>query len=303
VPLVTTPVSISEALKMGRVDEALVYRQIEEDLQFASDNLPKVYDAANIGRATNGAAKTLLGKVYLTEKKWADAANVLGDVVTNGPYKVLPKITDVFNVATEINDEVIFSIRFMKGGTGEGHGAWFSSTDGTTHRTTSIYNAYAATDTRKALLDMVKNGANYYLRKYQDTPSSSQDVSNDFIVLRFADVLLMYAEALNEQGYSANGDAFTYLNQIRTRAGVKTYAAADLPDQIAFRDAVLNERRLELPVENHRWFDLVRTGQAESVMKAAGFRYDTFRTLYPVPQSEIQRINDPALMFQNEGYQ
>jgi hypothetical protein len=116
----------------------------------------------------------------------------------------------------------------------------------------------------------------------------------------------MYAEALNEAGYAPDGDAFTALNRVRGRVGLPAKTATDLPDQAAFRDAVLQERRVELAFEGHRWFDLVRTGRALPVLqaKAALIGIRTAVTadnlLFPIPQSQID-IN-PTKIEQNRGY-
>ncbi len=114
----------------------------------------------------------------------------------------------------------------------------------------------------------------------------------------------MYAEALNEQGYVADGPAFTYLNQIRTRAGLpsktsnNTDAALRVADQAAFRLAVEQERRVELAFEGHRWFDLVRTNRAQAVLGSLGMQ--AHHVVFPIPQSQID-IN-PSLIVQNPNY-
>jgi hypothetical protein len=118
-----------------------------------------------------------------------------------------------------------------------------------------------------------------------------------------ADILLMYAEALNEVSYSP--DAFTRLNAVRSRGGASVYTAAGLPDQANFRTAVLNERRLELPLELHRWFDLVRTNTTAAAFANSGLTpisFQSYQYLYPIPQSEINIMSNPATFPQNQGY-
>lgn len=125
-------------------------------------------------------------------------------------------------------------------------------------------------------------------------------------MIRYADVLLMYAESLNEIGYQPGGEAMTYLNQIRTRAGLSNKTAIDIPNQQAFRLAMEQERRFELAFEGHRWFDLVRTGRAVTVMNSKKDQIGLVRTLtdndliFPVPQSQID-INRSKIN-QNPGY-
>ncbi|MNL34574.1 SusD family protein [compost metagenome] len=143
-----------------------------------------------------------------------------------------------------------------------------------------------------------------YVIKYSGVPAASLDSDNNWIVLRYADVLLMYAEALNEIGYVADGPAFGYLNQIRGRAGLgnKTsnnpVAALRVPDQATFRLAIEQERRVELAFEGHRWFDLVRTDRALTLLGSRGMQ--AHHNVFPVPQSQID-IN-PGVIIQNPLY-
>ena len=143
-----------------------------------------------------------------------------------------------------------------------------------------------------------------YVSKYLGQPADNLDSDNNWIVLRYADVLLMYAEALNELGFAANGEAFLYLNQVRIRAGLasKTSNNSDpslqVASQAAFRLAIEQERRVELAFEGHRWFDLVRTNRALAVLASLGMK--AHHVLLPVPNSQIE-IN-PGVVTQNPGY-
>jgi len=124
-------------------------------------------------------------------------------------------------------------------------------------------------------------------------------------VLRYADVLLMIAECLNEQGFVANGEAFDLLNQVRTRAGLPNKTAADINSQTAFRTALFHERQVELAFENHRWYDLVRSGNAVTIMNAHGvkekqqhayipsnaYQVSNNRLLLPIPQTDVNLDN------------
>ena len=140
--------------------------------------------------------------------------------------------------------------------------------------------------------------------KFFDAIGTGNDAGNNFIVIRYADVLLMYAEALNEVSYDATGtgDAFKYLNSVRARAGVASLTPAQLPDQASFRNATLQERNLELALEGERWFDLLRSGQAISALAAVGITVQPYQLLYAVPQTEIDVINNPNNFPQNPGY-
>jgi hypothetical protein len=308
-PLVVTPTSASEAKKHIRNTTVEVYGAIEADLKAAITALPTSFTAANTGRATQGAAKALLAKVLLTQKKYAEAINILKDLVpatTNiYGYRLLPNVADVFSVANKNNAEIIFAVRYNKAIVGQGHGLnqYFNqpSID------PLLTAAYSNVDTRKDLLNTVTvNANNKPVKKYQDTfDPSNNTLGNDYIILRYADVLLMYAEALNEVGYSSTGEAFTYLNAVRTRAIAANFTSTNLPDQLSFRTAVLQERRLELPLELHRWFDLVRTNTAITALQNSGLTKITiqpFQYIYPIPQDEINVMNNPVGFPQNPNY-
>jgi hypothetical protein len=138
-------------------------------------------------------------------------------------------------------------------------------------------------------------------RKFIDTPVNNA-AGNDFPVLRYADVLLLHAEAINELGYSST--AFTSLNLVRKRAGLAELTSAELPDQASFRNEIYKQRRLELAFECDRWFDLVRTNTAIAAIEACGKKITiaSFRFLYPIPQQEIDIMNNPGGFPQNPGY-
>ena len=328
VPLVVKMINNpQEGYSYGRNPSAEVYTQIITDLTEAEAVLPHEFTGADIGRATKGAAAALLGKVYLTQKRWDLAIPQLKKVIDNvalNRYQIMPTYAGVFGIANENNRESIFEVQFKKGATGEGSpftnqfapigsGTAVVSVGnplGQNIPTAEMSNAYEPGDVRKAV--SMRNsyvlGANTvqhnYIVKYAGVPAANLDSDNNWIVLRYADVLLMYAEALNEQGYVADGPAFTYLNQIRGRAGLlnKTSNNANLAlrvaDQAAFRLAIEQERRVELAFEGHRWFDLVRTGRAVTLLAAKGMQ--PHHALFPIPQSQID-IN-PALIKQNPDY-
>ena len=328
VPLVTKVINNpQEGYTYSRNPSAEVYAQIVTDLADAEAVLPHEFTGADIGRATKGAAAALLGKVYLTQKRWDLAAPQLKKVIDNvglNKYQLLPTYAGVFGIANENNRESIFEVQFKKGSAGEGSpytnqfapigsGTAVVSIGnplGQNIPTADMSNAYEANDARKvaSMRNSYVLGANTvqhnYIVKYLGVPAANLDSDNNWIVLRYADVLLMYAEALNEQGYVADGPAFTYLNQVRLRAGllIKTSNNANLAlrivNQAAFRLAIEQERRVELAFEGHRWFDLIRTDRAVTVMAGKGIQ--SHHVLFPIPQSQID-IN-PSLIKQNPGY-
>ncbi|GAB3752524.1 RagB/SusD family nutrient uptake outer membrane protein [Spirosoma pomorum] len=304
VPLVLTAGTTNDARSYTRNEVTAIYAAIEADLTAAIAGLPASYTGNDIGRATSGSARGLLGKVYVTEKKYDLAVSTLRELVTGTRYQLLPNVADVFAVSNKNNAELLFAVKYRKGGLlGEGHGSWFGTSIGDNIEP-SLRAAYPAGDKRLPLTVQVPvpSSINAVPRKFYDELSSTNDVGNDFPVLRYADVLLLYAEALNQVGYQANGDAFAALNRVRTRAGVATYTSAQLATKEAFQTAVIAERRLELALESDRWFDLVRTGTAVEAIKVTGITMPAYRVLYPIPQSEIDVYNNSTTFPQNQGY-
>jgi hypothetical protein len=327
VPLVLKSVSSpEEGYSIGRAPVAEVYAQIEKDLTEAEAVLPRTYTGVDVGRATSGAAKAFLAKVYLTQRKFAQAATKLKEVIDSGVYDLLPSFAAVFSAAAKNHREAVFEIQYRSGGLNEGNPTPSSFApensgnavipfggDGNNQPTIDLENAFEPGDQRKAITVATSyvNAAGVtvparFTRKFMDSPPVKYDNNNNLPVIRYADVLLMYAEALNENGFAANGDAFRFLNAVRRRAGLPERTATDLPSQAAFRLAVEQERRVELACEGHRWFDLVRTGRAIPVMNAKrtalGLRTDLNPNLliFPIPQAQID-IN-PSLIRQNPGY-
>ncbi|WP_242085241.1 RagB/SusD family nutrient uptake outer membrane protein [Aestuariivivens sediminis] len=303
VPLITTEISVSETANIKRDPITEIYGQIEKDLTDASNGLPLTYPTSEAGRVTSGAASGLLAKVYLTQNKFSLAKLELEKVIHSNIYSLLPNIASVFSPSNEMNAEIVFAVRSAKGGD-EGRSLAFDYTQNPTIAE-DLLNAYDPTDERLPLVEYVTvSGSRKVPQKYFDTLSVLNDVGTDIAVLRYADILLMYAEVLNEEGYVDNDDstAFQNLNMVRERAGVLPYTTLELVNQVTFRDAVLKERRLELALEFHRWYDLKRTGTALSTFSALGIEIQECKLIYPIPQDELDVVQDPTRFPQNECY-
>lgn len=315
VPLVTKVISGTEAYQINRSEIADIYTQIVSDLTDAGTKLPATYTGTAIGRATKGAAASLLGKVYLTQKQYPQAAQALKSVIDAGTYNLLPAYASVFLDANAHNKESIFEIAYKANSQGEGstfatnfspkRGALYitgqGSGQGYNRPTQGVIAAYESGDLRKgvSLSETWTDGKQVYAdpyvkKQFMTTLSTAYDGDANWILLRYADVLLMYAEALNEQGQT--DQALTYLNQTRTRAGLTGLTSLTQADA---RLALEQERRVELAFEGHRWFDLVRTGRALTVMKATGKTLSERDLLFPIPQQQID-IN--PLLKQNTDY-
>ncbi len=327
VPLVTNVITVPESYEFGRTSVTEVYASIISDLQVAESNLPASYSGSDIGRATKGAAQGLLGKVYLTRKDFPNAKSYLEKVIDSDNYHLLPNYSFLWDLQHENNLESLFEVQYKKGGTDTGSpfanrfaprfsGAivvQVGGTGSTNAPTDDMAAAYEAGDLRKDLsmvwgfIDENNDSIKWkWINKYWDVPFVSNDSDNNWPVLRYADILLMYAEALNEIGYSASGDAFDYLNLIRLRAGLPSITSDNIDpayraaDQQAFRLAIEQERRVELAFENHRWYDLLRTGRALEVMSSKGYTVSDKDLLFPIPLEVIE--SNPEMIKQNPGY-
>jgi starch-binding outer membrane protein, SusD/RagB family len=327
VPLITTPLTIEESYARGREQVDKIYEEvIIPDLMEAESKLAVKYSGADVGRATRGAAKSLLGKVYLTRKDFAKAEAKLQEVTTLG-YALLPNYNSLFDFTKdEHHSEYIFDIEYEEGLSGEGNcfttnftpkdpaiAAFYGVTggqNGNNNPPQSLFALFPEGDKRKEVtaanghvnkdgvfipLLPTSNDVQTFTKKYMVRLLASCDSRANWKVIRYADVLLMYAEALNENGKT--NEALEYLNQVRTRAGLQPYSG--LSQDVA-RENIYLERRLELSFEGHRWFDLVRTGRALEVMAPQGMK--AYMTVFPIPLNQIQLINDPAIFPQNPGY-
>ena len=308
VPATKHVVSAAEALKVARYSDEQMFDLIAGDLKEIVDNnyLPETYSSADMGRATSGAAKALLGKVYLTFHKWTEAKDILSQLI--GKYQLVSPIAQVFDVDNKNNNEIIFAVHFNKEIEGEGHSYWYNLTNASddTNQTSSLLNTFPTGDARKDLITYVQVEKNVRLmNKFYDTKSPTfKTVGNDQILLRYADVLLMYAEALNEIQYDASEGslALKYLNAVRQRAGISNLTVKQLPTQEKFRKGILIERQREFPYEGQRWFDLVRMGFAKSVMAENGVEIKDYQLLFPIPQQEIEKVGNKSILWQNPGY-
>ena len=341
VVIITEPLETpSEAWEYERQPVDEVYELIESDLNTAVALLPVSYEAEDVGRVTKGAALSLLGKVYLTQKEYEQAISTLTEVTTLG-YSLLPDYADVFDPANKNHEESIFEVQFQ-GDNELGEYSNFIYTFAPRESVGAVINfpgqngggwnipsldmiaAYEEGDLRKEV--SLKEGYTSlegewvpvpYINKYNHPHAIRERTDDNWPILRYADVLLMLAEATNE--VSGPTEAYPYLNAVRERAGLAPLSGLD---QAAFRTAVLQERRVELAFENHRWFDLKRTkspqeladflnayGQRERSnpttdrggipFSAADYVFEPYEVLFPIPAEQILINGD---LTQNPGY-
>ena len=313
VPLVLKETtSVDEGKSHTRASAEEVYAAIINDLEEAKV-LPVSHSGGDIGRATRGAAMALLGKVYLAMGDFEAALAELKAVIDLGIYQLLPVFEDVFDPNNDNHAESVFDVQFKGGGgTGSNFQHRFAplfsaqvvvevgSGNGDCVPTDEFYNAFENGDLRMDLtvqpgftLDGEFNAVMFTNKYTLGVPVGVNDASNNWPVIRYSDVLLMYAEALNEQGFQPAGEAFTYLNEVRARAGLPEKSAGNadpdlsVDDQEAFRMAIEQERLIELAFEGHRWFDLVRTGRAIAVMANQGYTVQEHQMIFPIPDSQL----------------
>lgn len=336
VPLVIDrSIGSEEVTTIGRASKAEIYAQIESDLQYAVTNLN--WSQPVKGRATKGAALALLGKVYLFQNKFADAATVLDRVINEGNYSLMPNYEDLWLAANENNSETVFDVEYsaLEGGSYdcliclEGNAAaGFNGirqyegpfyADGNSYNlpTSKLYNSFSVNDLRRDLsilhidsfisiqadpgsISYATGGGghtgyynNKYIKRQAELGLPDDDLTSplNYKVIRYADVLLMAAEAHNRNGN--DGQALTYVNLVRARANMSDLSATGT----LLTEQIWAERNLELAGEGHRFFDLVRTGKAADEI-------DGFQTgkheLFPLPQVEIDLSG--GSWTQNPGY-
>lgn len=313
IPLILTETrSVEEGKDHVQVSADVIYGQIIQDLVEAGPLLPVSYASDNIGKATRGAAETLLAKLYLTVGDNSAAETVLRRIISDYGYDLLPDYADLWGVENENNDESIFEVQFQGGGFGTGNlftnqfsplpELPISVGDFRNRPTRDMLAAYEPNDSRLlasmdttyvdeqgVLLTNSANDARFILKYGLENAFNEDDAPNNFVVLRYADVLLMLAEALGE-----SDEAYDLINQVRNRAGL---GPIDAGTPGTFEDKLLQERRVELAFENHRWADLKRFGVAESVMQAQG---KSPNLLFAIPQRELDL--NPETFVQNPGY-
>lgn len=312
VPLVTEEVvTLGDVTYPERAPEATVYGQIIADFKDAETGLPVTYSAADQGRATQGAAKAFLAKVYLTQGQYQLAADKAAEIMKPPfAYGLWDNYSDVFLIKNEFGKEYIFDVSFVGGASGGQGGsliAFFAQENnpvqgrgfGSFKPTDELYASFDPTDKRIPVFFTKGTDNKYYCNKWVDPTSLTASTSgNNIPLMRYADVVLMYAEAYNKVHTPVDGnEAYTAVNSIRIRAGLPALSGLT-QDQL--NTAILNERRLELCFEGHRWFDLKRTGTFLSLLQAKGYTVADKDMMLPVPQFEIDLNKN--LKPQNLGY-
>lgn len=324
VPVVVSEVNINDieavnSIVYTRKTKQQTYAQIEIDLLEAIDALPlkSQYSTSDIGRATKGAAQGLLAKVYLYQQKWQQAFDMSGLVMASNEYSLMTNYADVWRNVGENKSESVFEVQatiengiiqfsYVQAPRGTPDLGWGFNTP-----SLSLANAYESGDLRKnatimfvpgtlwdgLVLTNTINNPRYNYKSYQSATAEPWNGNRDITaknlrILKYSDVLLIRAEAAFT--ISNLPEALTQINKIRTRAG--------LPITLSLtQQSIWKERRLEMAMEQDRWFDLIRTGQAETAMALDGKTFVVGKhEVFPIPQEQI--IASGGLLVQNNGY-
>lgn len=333
VPLV---LRLDSDINPPRAPKSEVYAQIISDLEFAEQHLPGSYPAGNgLGRATRFAATGLLAKVYLTLGEWQKCIDKCNVIINSGQFGLYEDFAEAFRIPNENGKETIFSVGF---GTANNSISFWESgqfnvrllprklsgqipgvnAQGWQVATQHLYDSFDPQDRRREVtflttienVDGTVTTVEPHIQKYWDKVNEplAGNTDHDFPYLRYSDILLMKAEAINELNNGPTAEAYDAINQVRKRARFDgTEELPILPDlqglsYEAFKEALLLERRHEFVAEGHRWLDLVRFGKLQELVPLAkpGVQPQPYHVLFPVPQGEIDL--NPNLLPQNPGY-
>lgn len=336
VPLVDRVLAPSE-YKMPRATADAIWDLIEKDLTEASLDLWKrnEYAQEDLGRITQGAAQALLAKAYMWRSKWNEANQATQAIIQSNVYTLVPEYNEIFTLSGENNSESVFEIQYMNASGGNwgknaanegsftnvftrargqfaGYGfniptqdfvdEFFKEGFEDPRLVSTVFRVGDAMGTRGIFTIDATGGIPYiyYSKKYfsdlsEDAPFGDPNPNggtNDRVI-RYSDVLLMHAESSYHLGKEQ--EARDHVNLVRKRVGIPDISFSGN----ALLEAIYRERRIELGLEAHRFFDLVRTGRAPQVLGPLGFVAGRHE-LFPIPQSQIQASNGAVV--QNPGY-
>lgn len=329
IPIITVTIDVPSDAFAPKSSIADIDEFIMEDLEIAEETLPLTWPSFP-GRATSGFAKALFAKLYLYQEDWANAYNKCKEVIDSQVYMLDPSLVNLFERGGNNGVESIFEIQqtvtengdsfnnnyfISQGvrGTGDWNLGWGFNTP-----TQNLVDAFEPGDLRKAntILESGQDDGGFGSGTLPDSPPLAQKYWNkkaytmdnirtdlgingnrweNIKIIRYADVILMAAEAGNESGAASPSEVAGFLNQVRSRAGLSNTTAAS---QSALRDAIKQERRVELALEEYRFYDLVRWGDAPLVLASLG--YLPKHALYPIPQEAIDQSG--GIIVQNPNY-
>ncbi len=324
VPLVTSKIDINDTQTINdvvyhRKSKTETYAQIETDLLDAINKLPLKgqYATNDKGRATKGSAQALLAKAYLYQERWQDAYTMSGNVISSAQYSLMTNYADVWKEIGENGSESIYEVQAtltkglqdytnVQGPRGTPDLGWGFNTP-----SLALVNSFEPGDVRKnASIIFISSvlwdgfvapttwtNPRYNYKSYQSSIAESWNgdrtqTAKNLRILKYSDILLIRAESAFHLGLTS--EAVDRVNDIRIRAGLAAVSTVTL-------ESILKERRAEMAMEHDRWFDIVRTGQAQAAMTANGKTFIVgTHELFPIPTNQI--ITSGELLTQNPGY-
>ena len=324
IPLPLKPLTPDESYNYLREDEDVVYQQIISDLMYAKSTLPASYTGGEVGRVTKYGAAAVLAKAYLTMGDKAKAQAELEEIINSGLYSLDANADGTVNADdykyifmpdTKNSQSSLVEVQYLKGenAVNSGHQQEYTPFhwafhlpalnetfrgNGMNTPTQDIMSEFEPADTVRKNISVYPGYVNLDTDQFVDYPFTMKFydpnwryAGQNFEVIRYADILLMYAEVTEDP---------TYLNMVRARVGLPGYGEPGYPAEYnTLALAIEHERRMELCFEFHRFFDLVRTGRAVAVMQAKGFDVNDNKLLFPVP---LRAIDVNPQLSQNTGY-
>ncbi|NGF58243.1 RagB/SusD family nutrient uptake outer membrane protein [Parapedobacter sp. SGR-10] len=323
VPIVDRVMTEQELLQLTRPSVEVTLTFAAQNLITASELLPETSTGKDIGRATKYAAFGLLGRLYLFNKQYDKAKAALEEVIDSENYNLYDDFADCFKNTKDNGEEHVFQIQYTSGLINQGNQLVYTLVPENIRSplfpnggrslwlavSKDLYESYEEQDIRRDVTiqkgyttssGVIDTETLLYVKyAHGDVPGIPEDNDVNLSVLRYTDILLMYAEVLNELEFEANGEALEILNNIRDRGDATLYEATDLTSQEDFREAIFHERRLELACEFLRWFDLVRMDRTRATSILENFvsqvnegngtyKFDSKFYLLPIPASERQ---------------
>lgn len=336
VPLIEHEMTTAQILVTARSTQAVTLDSAASDLETAAILLPGVWPlASDLGRATQYAAEGILARLYFFQSNFTAALPLLNNIIGSGQYTLASSYPNCFLNQYNNSPEQVFQIQFLSGNLGQGTALPAYSVPYNVESplfpeggnsiflilTHDLYDTYEPGDQRQGFTishgytntaGQVDTTTCFYIKyAHGAIPAVNNDYGVNLPILRYTDVELMYAEALNEGGYNPSGQAFAILNTIRARAGLAPLTPVTVPDQQTFRTALFHERRVEFAGEYLRWFDLVRSGTALQVINAllatpaegsGSYQMKSTNLLFPIPGIELTINPNKQYMYQNPGY-
>ena len=291
----------------------MIIADLENTIAYGNSARYPNISADDLGKANAWSAKALLAKVYLTLGRKADALPLLTDIIANSGYGLESTYEKVFSIDNELNREILFTIRY-KSGLGNlgspfttsfapalptrdanGRPVFVVSNQGDNAPGQEYLDSFitdpitdslniTSPDVRRSFIRKSRDASTpqkLFYTKYWYSLSVRDDSEYDFPIIRFADVLLMYAEAAG----SSDPNSLIYINRVRIRAGLSgenLLTAADIDTPAKFELAVANERRWEFNAENHRWYDILRYGTTTTTLNAVDIMENHFTVIHPL---------------------